>query len=384
MIPLRYSLRSLTARRATSATTASTVGLVILVFLTLAGLARGMQATIVAVGSTRNVILISPGALSLGASAIDRRIVGEVRLRPEVATAAEGVPLVSPELAIADDVFLPGFGRAMSLTLRGVRDEAYRVHPNITIVSGHPPHPGSGEVLLGQQVAKQLGVVATGQQIKIGPRHWKVAGLFAAAGSALESEIWADLDDVFVASRRRQLSAVTLAVRPGNEPRAVAAAFSADPRLGIQALTEPDFYKMQASDTEGLGTATIAITAVLGLAAVFGAMNTLYAAVMTRLREIGCLRALGFSRRAVLASFALEGIVLALVGGGAACLLAWCLSGIRLSTLVDGQVLQYDMRIEPGLIALALALSAGIGATAAALPALRAARMDLRTALRRE
>jgi putative ABC transport system permease protein len=267
-----------------------------------------------------------------------------------------------------------------------VTPRAFEVRGGITIVAGRQFTPGLDEVIVGRKLTTRIRGLAIGDEVPYQQKRFKIVGLFESTGGAFESEIWGDFD-TFGPIFRRGSGSNVLVVRM-KDPVAIPELdrfIRAQPQMQLQALPERKYYADQAGPlARTLSGLANFVAIVMGIGAVFGAINTMYAIVASRTREIGTLRALGFSRRAILASFLLESVILALVGGAIGCLLAFPMNGFSTGT---GQTqsfseIAFDFRITPAIVLTGMAFAVVMGILGGLLPALRGARMAITSALR--
>ena len=385
MIPVRYNLRSLMVRRTTSLMTALGVALVVMTLFILLGLVAGLRATMARAGARGNWVVLSRGVTTEPWSYVTREQYEIIRERAEAARDSAGMPLVSPEMVTAFNPTPDGRLEESSFTyLRGVYPIAYMVHSGIKIDSGRLPVKGRPELIVGRLLAARFSWLAPGHTIHFGRREWTIVGIFSDRGSARESEVWSDLDllaqDVHFGSA---FSSLHVALRPGMyDP--FAAVLTRDSRLNLDAISEPDFYGRQSRLADQMRNLGMLIAAILGIGAAFGGMNTMYAAVARRTREIGVLRALGFSRGDILASFAIESLALALAGGVAGEMLGVIVAiatGLR-SRIMNVELFIFSFRFAPPAFLAGLVAAATIGVLGGLLPAWRAARIGVSDSLR--
>jgi putative ABC transport system permease protein len=273
----------------------------------------------------------------------------------------------------------------LNVTFRGVTPIAFNVRNNIKVVEGRSFTPGLYEVIVGKKIADRVSGVDIGSTISIQRKNWKVVGLFAADDSSFESEIWGDYDAMAPAIGRNG-GCESLTVRLTN-PSVLASLdkdLRANPQMQVQADSERKYYENLAGS---IGTALIILASfvaiVMGIGAVFGAMNTMYAIVSQRTREIGTLRALGFSRFSILISFVMESVLLALVGGVVGCLIALPMNGFTAATGTNSfSELAFAFKVTPDLLMIGLGFAVIMGFVGGLLPAFRAARMPITRALR--
>src|SRR5229473_1732582 len=323
VIPITYNLRSLMVRRTTSLMTAFGVALVVMVVVILLSFVSGLRASLELAGEPGNWIILSRGTVSEGESYIPRESSDLLRTRPEIAADASGKALFSPEMVVP---FNAGIKRPANqfqpASLRGVTPIAYKVHRGLKLVAGRWPAPGREEMVIGQKQAGRFPELSVGSTFRYGRRNWTVVGIFADRGSALESEFWADLDVIQQDARfENGFSSFHVVLKPASADN-FRAALSNDSRLTVDAMSERQFYSDQAKVADRLRTLVLLVGIIVGTGAAFGGMNTMYAAVARRTREVGVLRTLGFSRGSVMTSFLVESVILAIAGGVAGDLLA--------------------------------------------------------------
>jgi putative ABC transport system permease protein len=305
---------------------------------------------------------------------------------PRVATGKDGRPLASPEIIVVGAMPRRSDGILTNVTIRGVTPRSLEVRGGIEIRQGRLFTPGLYEVIVGERIAQRISGLDVGATIPIQRHDWTIVGTFASRGGAFESEVWGDLDTMAEPLRRTGGSS-SLAVRL-KDP-ATLEAFDTwirdDPEMQLQAVEERKYYEDQAgglSNTLLFLVAFVSFTMAIG--AVFGAMNTLYAIVAARTREIGTLRALGFSRRSVLLSFVVESVLLAMAGGALGCLLALPINGF---STASGQTpsfseVAFAFQVTPDILIRGLVFATIMGLVGGLLPAFRAARLPITTALR--
>ncbi len=320
IVPVAYNARSLLVRRWTSVFTAAGIGLVVAVTLLLSGLVGGLQQMLVGTGDPDNLVVLRKGATNDGSSFLTRDAVQIVRALPGIAPGSDGRPLVSPEIVNQPFIRTRDGGRE-NVLVRGVEPAAFEVHRGVRLVEGRMFQPKLGEVVIGRGVALRHQGARVGGRLAFGRRTWTVVGVFDAGGTAFDSEIWADVSDVQDDARRPSgCSGIRLRVAPGADRRALVDRIAADARVTLEAKPETVYYAEQAEAANSLYVLVLVLAVVMATGATFGALNTMYAAVTSRTAEIGTLRALGFSRGAILLSFLFESVLLALGGfvGGVA------------------------------------------------------------------
>jgi len=386
VIPIRYNLRSLLVRRTTTLMTAFAVALVVMILFMILGFVAGLSQTMLARGRSSAWILLSRGVTSEPGSYITREQYDIIRARAEVAADEDGEALLSPEMITGFFTNPHGPPNQLGFTmLRGVRRVAYKVHRGMKIEAGRWPQAGAAEMVIGQRLAAKNPHLAPGSKFRFGRRTWDIVGVFSDGGSARESEVWTDLD-VLQQDMRFGMGAmgtITLILRPGMED-SFKTALTKDARLRVDAKTEEQFFTEQSQWIGQLRSLGVILAAILGIGAAFGGMNTMYAAVARRAKEIGVLRALGFTRGNIMLSFIAESVLLALFGavvGETLGVLIAATSGLTDRQVNVGMYI-FSFQLTPAAFVAGLVAAAAIGAVGGFLPAWRAARIGVIDSLR--
>jgi putative ABC transport system permease protein len=380
-IPLKYNIRNLLIRKTTTTLTALGIAMVVLIFVALTSLVQGLRVAVAEAGLPDNLVVLGQGAISISTSALNRNVIQELNYLPEVKTGEQGEPIVSPELIIEDVMYYKKLGQSFPTPVRGVQPVAYQVHNNVRIEQGEATRPNGG-IILGKKIAAQLGDVALGDQLQVGPRSWTIVGIFSANGDILESEIWTNLDDLMAATKKNRISTVVMKLKEPSLAAPLAKQLSDNARLKVKAFSEPQYFSAQTQDAQRIWILTLAVTIILGVAAIFGGMNTMYAAVANRVREIGILRSLGFSHRSILLSFTAESILLALLGGAIGAAIAFAVNGVSLNMMTAGRFLFFSFQVTPAILLRGIILSVLIGVVGGFFPARKAAKLEIIEALR--
>ena len=388
-IPLKYNLRNLLVRKMTTLATAGGIALVVVVTILLLSLVAGLKRMLAATGSVNNLVVTRKGATNDGSSSVPRDAVQALRYLPGIARTPEGEPLVSPEL-ISQPFFRPKGGGRENVLVRGVTPLAYLVHDNVRFIAGRAPRPALGEAAVGIAASRRYEGAGLGETLEFGRRKWTVVGIFTADGSAFESEVWVDVEDLFNDANRSTYSGVRLTAAPGADRDALIRRIADDPRISLEAKPEVDYYSEQAEGANTLYLLTLVLAVIMGTGAIFGAMNTMFAAVTHRTAEIGTLRALGFSRGAVLVAFVRESVFLALIGyvggvllgAGAVTVVNVLIHGVAFN-LASFSTAVVILRLSPMILLISLILAVSMGVFGGFLPARRAARLRVTEALRR-
>jgi len=386
-IPIVYNVRSLGARWTSTVVAVLGIAGTVGVFVAMLSLARGFEATLMASGSERNAIVRRAGATSEMDSSVMLEQVRVVEDAPGVVREGGAGPLVSPEVVVIASFPLKGRGTEGNAQVRGVSLKALAVRPTVKIVAGRAFQPGLSELLVGRNVSAAYEGLELGQTVKFGGGTWTVVGVFDSGGTAYDSELWCDYS-VLRQVYQRPLNMFQSATARLTSPEALTGfkdALTADPRVTVQIDREIDYYAKQSRQLTTLITVLGSIVAVvMGIGAVFGALNTMYSAVSERSREIATLRALGFGSGSVVTSFVLEALFIALVGGLLGCVVVLPLNGLTTGT-INWQTfshLAFAFRVTPDLLAMGIAFALMMGLIGGVPPAVRAARAPIAFALR--
>jgi putative ABC transport system permease protein len=385
-IPISYNVRNVLQRPVSTLTTAIGIALTVTIFIGAMALANGVRAALVSTGSPDNVIVLRKGADSELSSGIGIDAANIIKANPAVATAANGRPVLTTDLVVVTNKPRLGQPGYSNVNVRGVGSDVSSLRTQIKLVSGRMFTPGTDEVIVGRRIAPRFANCNLGDKIVFQQRQFTVVGHFSAAGSAFESEIWGDVAVLAPAlDRQGAYQSITLRMKDPTKFEALKAELEADPRLQVQVKREDKFYSDQSELlTNIIRFMGIFITAIMAVGAVFGAMNTMYAAVQTRTREIAVLLVLGFGPGAIMLSFLFESMFLALIGGAIGCLLALPINGISTSTtnFQSFSELAFGFRITPETLVAGLIFSMAMGLAGGLLPAFRASRQSLAASLR--
>jgi putative ABC transport system permease protein len=384
-LPLAYNIRSLYVRGRVTLLAIGGIALVVAVLIVLTAMAAGFRIALQASGSSENAIITQRGSTSEITSGIGRDAINALVVDARIARDASGEPLASPELVVVAAMKRKDDGADVNVVIRGVTPAAFKVRDNIAVVEGRSFTPGLYEVIVGRKLFERMANIGLGRTIRMQRREWTIVGVFEANGSAFESEVWGDKDAMGPAfGRGAGAQTVTVRMRDPSAIPAFNEELRRNPRMQVQATQERLYYEQQSAGVSGpLLALAIFVAVVMGIGAVFGAMNTMYAIVAARTREIGTLRALGFSRLAILVAFVIESTFLALVGGALGCLIALPANGI--SSAAGGAnfaEIAFAFRISPEAIGAGMTLAALMGIAGGLLPSLRAARLPITSALR--
>jgi putative ABC transport system permease protein len=384
-IPLKYNFRNLLVRRVSTAMTAGGIALVVAVFVIVMALVAGLRATITDSGSPDNLVVLRKGATTETYSSVSIDQFNALKFLPGIRRDTAGATLASPELPVQLLFERIGGGRE-NIVVRGVLPVALEVHEKVHIIAGRMFKPSVNEVIVGKGLVGRYRNCTLGSSLRFGRGTWKVVGIFEAGGSSFESEVWADLHDVQADTRRGDYYAcVRIKCAPGADKAALISRLADDPRINLDGETEVAYYQEQSAAANQLRTLGLVVAVIMGFGAVFGAMNTMYASVAARVSEIGTLRALGFGPGAVMTSFLIESLILAVGAGVIGVILALPINGISTTfgNFLTFSTLAFNFRVTPAIVGQALLFAAAMGAMGGWLPARQAMKMSVVNALRR-
>ena len=389
-IPFSYIVRNVYARRVTTLLTAGGMALVVFVFASVLMMTEGIRATLVATGQPDNVMVIRKGSGTEVQSSVGRDQAAVIESLPEIATDGSGARLLSKEpvaiinmpkrKAHEDDPDKPS-----NIVVRGTSAAGFAIRPQVRIVEGRLFRPGTSEIIAGRSIARGFTGAGLGESLRFAQRQWTVVGIFDADGSAFDSEVWGDSEQLMQGFRRQAFSAVIFRLADAGQFDAVKAKLEGDPRLTLDVKREKQFYAEQSEAlAKFIGYLGTTLSVIFSIGAIVGAMITMYASVAARTSEIGTLRALGFPRASILVAFLVEALAMGLIGGVVGLGAASAMQAVSLST-VNFQTfseLTFRFRITSGIVVQVFAFALFMGFIGGFLPAFRAARMKIVDALR--
>ena len=381
-IPVKYSLRSLMQRPLRSLLTVTGVGLSVFLSVMMLGLSRGLMKSTLASGEELNVIALSKGAEALEFSAIDPTALNILASSMGVAQAG-GQPMARPEAYVNSLVKLAGDdGPPQPVLVRGILDEAgYALHPQVGLLAGVWPQRGY-QAAVGQLVATRLGLepgdLQPGMHLEFEGEHWEITGLLDATGTVFEAEIWTQIDDLMVASRHDDYSAVLLRAR--DQAALGDLLYDLETRTDARStpIVERDYYTDTAAQIKPVQVVTYVMSLLLISGGLMAGMNTMFNSILGRAREMAVLLVMGYRRAGVLLGFILESVLLCLAGGAVGCLAGSLLNGLPMNFTMGA----FRFQVDAGVLAVGLGLAASIGLLGAVVPVLRVAGMKTVAGLR--
>ncbi len=400
-VPLSYSLRSLTRRRTTTVFSVVGIALVVSVFVITQSLGRGIRESLAASGHPLNFIVLRQGSTAESTSFVGReafrrlsQMDGIERIHREVAATRTRlpvdrfpdlwVPLAAPELLTMISLPRPGTTVFNPILVRGITPTSFLVRPPVIMTTGRMFRPGLREVIAPESLLNRFDGLALGNQVRVGWALFTIVGYFRAGETSFNSELWTDGYDLGSEIDRLEWSSVTFRAVDSEAGTRLARAISSDPTLSFKVLTETAYYKEQMISAAPISLLGGFLATMMSVGAVFAAMNTMYASVSARVREIGTLKVLGFRPGAIERAFVRESLLLGFLGGALGCLLASPLNGLATGTanFVTFSELTFQFRITPDLILMGMVFALAIGAIGGYLPARSAARRPVMAALK--
>jgi putative ABC transport system permease protein len=384
-IPLSYNLRNLVVRRTTTLMTALGVALTVAVLVAILALVNGLRTSLRASGNPLQVLVMRKGSDSELVSSFTRTQYQDLKFKAGIARDRAGQPLASLEMVTVINLSSVDAPEGMNITLRGLTPEGLEMRDELKLETGRWFQSGRREVVVGKSIANRFPGARLGQRLRFGRGEWDVVGVMSAGKTAANSEVFADLNQVSADFQRTEVlsSALVRAVD------AVAAAalvndLNNDQRLNVSAQLEKEYYESQTSSALPIEYLGIFVSVIMAVGSAFAAMNTMYAAVARRAREIGTLRVLGFSRGSILFSFFIESLLLSALGGLLGCLLVLPLNGLQtgIGNFVTFSEISFDFHVSPPVMLTGFGFALLLGAAGGLFPARNASRKEILNALR--
>lgn len=385
-LPLAYNVRNAWERRRITLLAVAGIALVVAAAAVLMAMSEGFATALRSTGRPGNAIIVQRGSTSELMSSIRLEHRNLILADERVARTAGGQALASWESLRMMKLPARAGGRKTNVTLRAVTPQAFDVRGGIRLVAGREFAPALDEVIVGRRIMERVRGLELGGVVRHLRREFRVVGVFESDGGAFESEVWGDFDTVgALFDRGAATNSLVVRMKDEAEIPALDRWIRNQPGMALRAVAERAYYQDQAGPVVTvLKALAVLVAVIMGAGAVFAAMNTMYAVVGARTREIGTLRALGFSRRAILLAFVTESAVLALVGGVLGCALAYTMHGYSTSTTTVQSFTEiaFAFRITPAIVASSLAFALAMGVAGGLLPALRASRLPIAAAVR--
>jgi putative ABC transport system permease protein len=383
-LPINYSLRNALIRWRSTLATVLGIALVVFVFVLLQSLAAGIEKSSGNTGDPRNVMVVRKGSTAESASLISRENLRDIRYFEEIARNEAGDPIISADVLVLVNLPRRNNGGEANVLLRGVTPRGMELRPQVKLAAGRWFEPGQREIVVSAKLAKRFANFDIGDSFKTGNATFKVVGWLEGGGSAFDSECWLDADETRSTFERDMYS--SFLIRPADEAAGdkLIQRIESDRRFKLKAEREVEYYRKQTLTAAPIKWLGGFLAVMMSIGAVFAAMNTMYAAVGARTREIGTLRVLGFRRRAIVYALLIEGGLLALAGGALGCLIAYYWNGHTTATMgfETFSEIVFQFTITPRLVAEGLIFAVIVGVAGTLLPAVRASRLPVIDALK--
>jgi putative ABC transport system permease protein len=383
-IPLSYNLRNLVVRKTTTLMTALGIALTVAVLLAVLALVNGLRVTLTTTGDPLHVIVMRKGSTSELVSLFTRTQFQDLKFKPGIASGHDGQPLASLEMITVINLTNVDNPDGANVTVRGLQPTGIEMRRNVKIATGRWFTSGRRELVVGNSVARRFPAAGLGKKIQLGRGDWDIVGVFDAGRGAQDSEIWGDLNQIASDFNRVEvLSSALLRATDEVTAKTLINDINSDRRLELTAASEKDYYDQQTDSAAPIEYTGIIVAIIMAVGSSFAAMNTMYAAVSRRAREIGTLRVLGFSRFSILLSFFVEGVLLSALGGLLGCLLVMPLNGITTAIGSNNfSELAFDFTVTPKIMLTGIAFAVVLGSFGGLFPARSASRKEILTALR--
>ena len=384
-IPLAYNLRNLTVRKTTTVMTALGIAMTVAVLVAVLGLVSGLKSAFQASGNPLNILVMRKGSNAELSGGMTREAFEALKAKPGIARGADGLPQASLELVTVINLPSDSHPDGMNITLRGVTQVGLDIREKTKIAQGRWFKPGQREVVVGKSIANRYPGAEMGRKLHFGRGDWEVVGVMDSDSSATNSEIYADLNQMAGDFNRQDgPSAALIRATDAVSAQALVNSINDDQRLNSNARTELDYMESQTSSAAPVQYLGIFVAIIMAVGSSFAAMNTMYAAVARRAKEVGTLRVLGFSRGSILLSFFLESLLLSLLGGILGCLIVLPLNSVTtgLMSLTSFSEIAFSFRVRPDVMAVGIVFALVMGAIGGVFPARMAANKEILTALR--
>jgi putative ABC transport system permease protein len=384
-IPLSYNLRNLTVRKTTTLMTALGIALTVSVLVAVLALVNGLHTAFESTANPLDVLVMRKGSTGEVTGGMSRSVFEELKMKPGIARDAEGHPLASLELVTV--INLPSIESpdGMNVTLRGITQTGLVLRERTKLTAGRWFRSGAREVVVGKSIAKRYPDAQIGKKLKFGRGDWEIVGMMDSGQSPINSEMFCDLNQMSGDFNRYELLSAALirATDPVTED-ALINSIDEDRRFNSSAQTLQNYMNSQTNSAAPIQYLGVFISIVMAVGSSFAAMNTMYAAVARRSKEVGTLRVLGFSRASILTSFFLESLLLSLIGGALGCLLVLPLNNVTtgLVSVVSFSEVAFNFRVGPESMAVGVAFALVMGAIGGLFPARMAAKKEILVALR--
>jgi putative ABC transport system permease protein len=384
-IPISYNLRNLVARKTTTVMTALGIALTVAVLLSIVALVEGLRSSLESTGNPLHLIVMRKGATAELNSVVRPEQFQVVKFKPGIQRDASGQPLAGMELVTVIVIENEQNPSGININVRGVSPSGIALREGVKVTAGRMFQPGRREVVVGKSIAERYPAARIGNKLKFGRGEWEVVGVMDGGRSAVNSELWVDLNQI-AQDQNRSNALSTILVRTTDEvaKQALINDLKNDRQLNMDALSEREYYAQQTNSATPIKFLGYFVSVIMAIGSSFAAMNTMYAAVARRGAEIGTLRVLGFSKFGILTSFMIESLLLSLIGGLVGCLLVIPLNNFTTSvgSFVTFSEISFEFRVTPVVMMVGVGFALVMGVLGGLFPAASAARKEILAALR--
>jgi putative ABC transport system permease protein len=383
-IPISYNFRNLIVRKTTTLMTAAGIAMTVAVLLAVMGLVSGLRSAFGATGDPLHVLVMRKGGNAELTSLLTQAQFQVIKTFPGIAAGSDGQPMASLEVVTITTIPTKDNPDGSNITLRGLPQRGLAMR-RVHITEGRWFRPGQREIVVGKSIASRYDAAQVGKQLKFGKGYWQIVGVMDAGGSAIDSEIFGDANQIASDFNRPDTySSALLQATDEITAAALMKSLEADPRLNVTVMSEKDYYAQQTTSSRPIEFLGYFVCIIMAVGSAFAAMNTMYAAVARRAKEVGTLRVLGFTRGSILLSFLLESLMLSLVGAAIAILVTLPLNNVTtaLGNFLTFSETNFKFRIGPEVMIIGIIFSLVLGTLGGWLPARQAARKQILNALR--
>lgn len=384
-IPLTYNIRNLVVRRTTTVMTALGVGLTVAVLLSVLALVQGLKSAFESSGDPLNVLVMRKGSPSELSSNFTRAMYQDIKFKPGIARSSSGEPMASLEMVTIINLARVDAPEGMNVTIRGLSPVGVEMRKQVKLQAGRWFETGKREITVGKSIAERFPDARLGKKLRFARGEWEVVGVLDGGRSSANSEIWADLNQASADYNRSEvLSAALIRATDASAVQALVNDLNSDQKLNAKAQTEKEYFDTQTVSAAPIQFLGVFVSVIMAVGSCFAAMNTMYAAVARRAKEIGTLRVLGFSRSSILTSFFFESVLLSLLGGILGCILVLPLNNIStgIGNFVTFSEIAFNFAVTPTIMAIGVGFALFLGALGGVFPARNAARKEILSALR--
>ncbi len=383
-IPILYNFRNLVVRKTTTIMTALGIALTVAVLLAILALVNGLRIALHSTGNPLQVLILRKGSDAELVSNFSREGFQDIKFKPGIAHGKSGEPLASLEMVTVINLVSVDAPDGINVTVRGLAPTGVELRDQLKIEAGRWFETGKREAVVGKSIAKRFPEAQLGKKLRFGTGDWDIVGVMSAGESVTNSEIYADLNQLSTDFHRVEVlsSAIVRAADPA-AAEALVKDLDNDQRLNVHALLEKDYYDKQTNSAIPIESLGLLVSTIMAIGSSFAAMNTMYATVARRTREIGTLRVLGFSRWSILLSFFIESVLLSILGGAIGCLLVLPLNGITtgIGNFFTFSETAFNFRVTPQIMVIGVGFAVLLGALGGFFPARMASKREIVTAL---